>query len=275
MKCMVSISAAAAALALVATSSSGVDARRLLLSEATSTKGLRSPTSPIHVAFASAFAKEDADAADDAAGAEAPAGENEDSCAPGTPKHDRFEIMYCDSHVCDVCAEKAEDEEVAKKNFDLYTYCKETCADIKEKFDGCVCDGDDNSPISNTAADAQVAAEEDAADGPDAPKYVLATTEETCWGSELGNPCSGKPTWDAGTDCPSGYEKVMDEEQCKEAAGLDHLGKMYWAQHYMACQFPAGCALDTKFGQPGKLAFNLDKSERCQPMLGQSVCVKV
>lgn len=53
------------------------------------------------------------------------------------------------------------------------------------------------------------------------------------------------------------------------------LDKTYWDEHYRACQFPAGCALDTRFGQPGKVAFNLDKTERCKPMRGRSVCRRI
>ena len=60
-----------------------------------------------------------------------------------------------------------------------------------------------------------------------APKYVLAIAEETCWGSELGESCTGKETWVAGTTCPGGYEKVTDFDQCKEAATAEHLGKAY------------------------------------------------
>lgn len=69
---------------------------------------------------------------------------------------------------------------------------------------------------------------------------------------------------------------IENRTHCKEAASVAHLDKPYWAIDYMACQFPRGCAFDTKFGQQGKIAFNLDKTpERCMPMLGRSVCRRV
>ena len=75
----------------------------------------------------------------------------DDPCAVGTPKHDRFEILYCDSHVCDVCAKKAE-EEGNDKNFEYLDYCTNHCDGLKEQFEGCKCDGDDHSPIASSEA---------------------------------------------------------------------------------------------------------------------------
>jgi hypothetical protein len=79
--------------------------------------------------------------------------------------------------------------------------------------------------------------------------------------------------------CPAGYEKLAntDEAACKAAAKA--LGKAYHAQHYMACQAVSGCLLDNNFQKHGKVAFNLDKSERCKDdqgkyVLGRYVCKK-
>lgn len=47
-------------------------------------------------------------------------------------------------------------------------------------------------------------------------------------------------------------------------------------KHYHACQFAAGCAVDDKFqkANEGKVVFNLDSSERCDPgfQMGKAVC---